>query len=187
MRYKTKIYAIAFVSLMIITAFTFDKRHRGNKEQLRANYSITNTWELPQSLNEVSGISWVAEDLIACIQDEDGIIFIYDLGKKKIVKEISFAEPGDYEGIAVADKDAYVMRSDGLLYHIKNYQESHKKVSKSQTNFLAENNLESLFYNQKNNSLLTLPKDRDEDDRYKNIYQITLEPGKTNKKGLCIR
>ncbi|WP_017259022.1 SdiA-regulated domain-containing protein [Pedobacter arcticus] len=182
MRNKTKLYAIALVSLIIITAFTFDKRHQENKEQLKVDYSITNTWELPAELNEVSGISWVADDLIACVQDEQGTIFIYDLKQKKIVKEISFAGAGDYEGIAVVGKDAYVMRSDGLLYHVKNYLNSNKKVSASQTRFVAKNNMESLFFDQKNNSLLSIPKERDEDDQYKNIYQIALNTEKAETK-----
>ncbi len=182
---KTKLYSIAFVSLIIITAFTFDKRHQENKELLKANYSITKTWDLPDALNEVSGITWIADNLIACVQDEVGKIFIYDLAKKTIVKEISFAEPGDYEGIAVVGKDAYVMRSDGLLYHVKNYRESNKKVSKTQTKFLVKNNMESLFFDNKSNSLLTMPKDRDEDDEYKNIYQLSLQSEKPEAKTLA--
>ncbi len=172
MKNKTLLYSIFFLAVIIITAFTFKKRHQEKK--LKASYNVTKTWELPTVLNEVSGIAWIGNDLIACVQDEDGTIFIYDLEKNKITKEVSFAQGGDYEGIAIAGEDAYVMRSDGLLYHITNYLESTKKVSTMQTKFSAENNMESLFFDSKSNKLLTIPKERDKSDSYKSIYEISV-------------
>jgi len=44
---------------------------------------VKNTWILPAVLKEVSGISHIDDSRIACIQDEVGVIFIYDLEKKK--------------------------------------------------------------------------------------------------------
>lgn len=188
MKKKTILYSIFLLAVILITAFTFKERHQENMEQLqklKANYTITNTWELPAVLNEVSGIAWIGDNLIACVQDEDGTIFIYDLTNKKIVDEIPFAQGGDYEGIAIADKDAYIMRSDGLLYHIKNYRDNSKKVSTQQTKFSADNNMESLFFEEKTNTLLTIPKDRDEDESYKSIYEISLKSEKATVKPLA--
>ena len=50
--------------------------------------TIEKRWELPEILREVSGIAYMGKNRIACIQDEDGIIFIYDLSTSAIVKEI---------------------------------------------------------------------------------------------------
>ena len=38
--------------------------------------------ELPAELMEISGLSPFQKDKIACIQDEAGIIYIYDWGKR---------------------------------------------------------------------------------------------------------
>jgi len=174
MKKKTLIYSTLLIAMTVITAFTFDKRHQENKEQINADYTIVNNWEMPSVLNEVSGIAWIGNNLIACIQDEDGKIFIYDLNQKKITQEIEFAGSGDYEGVAVAGDDAYVMRSDGLLYHIKNFRTPQNNVNSVQTQFDAKNNMESLFYDKQARILLTIPKDIDKEDEFKNVYQMPI-------------
>lgn len=180
---KIYFWIILFV-VILITAFTFNKRHSENQQQLKANYKINNTWELPEVLNEVSGIAWVGDNLIACVQDEDGKIFLYDLDKKKITQEIPFADGGDYEGIAIVNEDAYIIRSDGLLFQISNYRTDNRKVNSQQTQFSDKNNMESLYFDANSKKLLTIPKDRDEDDLYKSIYQISLETGKSGTKAI---
>ena len=116
---------LAFLVIAITFAFTvhtFKKKQPSSKD-----YTIKETWELPAVLDEISGIAWLSEGTIASIQDEDGIIFIYDLNKKKIIEEIEFAGPGDYEGIAIHNQDAYVLRSDGTIYIISNFRNENKK------------------------------------------------------------
>ncbi len=140
------------------------------------NLTISNTWELPEELNEISGIAWLQGNTFACVQDEEGYIFIYDLDQEKITTKIKFAGPGDYEGIAINGEDAYVMRSDGLVYEVKNFKSENRKISEFQTLFSEQNNIESLTFDSKNNRLLTAPKDRDlKDDNFKGIYQISLD------------
>ncbi|MEO8211018.1 MAG: hypothetical protein ABI840_10685 [bacterium] len=39
---------------------------------------------LPEILNEVSGITVMDSNTVACIQDENGTLFIYDVVKNKI-------------------------------------------------------------------------------------------------------
>ena len=51
-------------------------------------YEIINEWQLPKELDEVSGIDWVGDNKLACIQDEDGIIFIFNLETSKVEKSI---------------------------------------------------------------------------------------------------
>jgi uncharacterized protein YjiK len=80
--------------------------------------SITNKWDLPGELKEVSGIAYLDQDRFACIQDEDGIIFIYNRAEGKVEKRIEFAGPGDYEGITVNGNTAYIVRADGRLYKV---------------------------------------------------------------------
>lgn len=71
---------------------------------------------LPDTLHEVSGITTFGQDRVACVQDENGIIFIYDLRKGRLESQYVFAGDGDYEGIAKAGDTLYVLRSDGVLF-----------------------------------------------------------------------
>ena len=171
--------AIALVALMALLAFTI-RLDNTEKEQSK-NYKITQTWNLPKSLDEISGIAWLSENKIACVQDEDGIIFIYDLKTKEISEEIEFAESGDYEAISINGNDAYVMRSDGLLYEVKDFKKKNKIISTYKTAFSAKNNIETLTLNFKKHTLLTAPKDRDiKNDDFKGLYEISLKNKKMN-------
>lgn len=137
---------------------------------------IAKIWDLPKELNEVSGIAWLHGNTFACVQDEDGSIFIYDLDADKIISRIKFAGPGDYEAIAVKGDDAFVMRSDGRLFEIKGFLGDKIEVAEFETPFSSKNNMESLTFDAKNQRLLTVPKDRGlTDEAFKGIYQISLD------------
>lgn len=160
-----------------ILAFSIQPTNTVNSS--KKDYTIVKSWKLPKILEEVSGIDWLSQNEIACVQDEDGIIFIYDLALNKITEQIPFAGPGDYEGIAIHNDDAFVMRSDGTIFQVLRFRESDKKVSKFQTAFSARNNMETLELDAINHHLITAPKDRDlEDDSFKGLYHIPLDSTK---------
>jgi hypothetical protein len=78
-------------------------------------------WIMPKELNEISGIAFLDDHTLACVQDEKGIIFLYDLQKSEVIQRITFAGNGDFEGIALKGKNAYVVTGDGLLYEVANF------------------------------------------------------------------
>ncbi|WP_286761504.1 SdiA-regulated domain-containing protein [Salegentibacter sp. UBA1130] len=141
-------------------------------------YEIINEWQLPKELDEVSGIDWIGDNKLACIQDEDGIIFIFNLETSKVEKSIEFAGAGDYEDIRIVGKTAYVLRSDGEIFEVSDFLSGNSKT-KTYSNFLTEKqNLESLAWDKNNKRLLLAIKDRElKDDNYKGVYQFSL----TNK------
>ncbi|WP_431134138.1 SdiA-regulated domain-containing protein [Psychroserpens mesophilus] len=152
---------------------------------LKESYTIHTIWNLPKQLDEISGLSWLTNYTFACVQDEDGIIFIYDTNQNKITNTYPFAHSGDYEGIAIVKNDAFVMRSDGLLYHIINYKSENRTVTEIQTNFSSDNDIESLGFDLDNNRLLTAPKEKDlGNDNYKSIYEISLSNEKLETRPL---
>lgn len=112
---------------------------------------------LPLILQEISGITLIDSTSVACIQDENGIVFIFDLLKNEITNQVLFHSAGDYEGIARADNTIYVLRSDGVLFQILNY-----KSSGSSGNIysigIPPSDYEGLCYDQKNHRLLIAPK-----------------------------
>lgn len=119
---------------------------------------ITKKYELPIILHEVSSISYLGNDKIACIQDELGIIFIYDLKVEKIIEEINFNLPGDYEGIEYVNDNFYVLRSDGVIYEIPN-SKTKLQIVEYNLDIFAKNN-EGLAYDKESNRLLVSTKSK---------------------------
>ncbi|RYZ22820.1 MAG: hypothetical protein EOO10_21450, partial [Chitinophagaceae bacterium] len=135
--------------------------------------NITERWDLPAVLKEVSGIAYIDKDRFACIQDEDGTIFIYNRASKKVEKEIPFAGPGDYEDISLIGNTAWVVRADGRLYETD--ITAGKQAKEYATPLTVEHNIEGLSYDKKNNRLLLAVKDDDAGTKdYKNIYAFDL-------------
>lgn len=109
--------------------------------------------QLPDTLREISGITLISKNQMACVQDENGIVFIYDLVKQKIHKQLVFANNGDYEELAKVGKSLYVLRSDGTIFEIANFEDKKRTVTTYSTDIAASNN-EGLCYDEANNRLL---------------------------------
>ena len=112
---------------------------------------------LPPTLNEISGITILNNNAIACVQDELGIIYIYDLKEGKISKEYKTNLIGDYEGIALVGNTIYLLRSDGVLIEYPDYRSPNMKIKEYFLNLPSLNN-EGLCYDMENYRLLIAAK-----------------------------
>jgi hypothetical protein len=112
---------------------------------------------LPAALREISGLTIIDSLNVACIQDEKGIVFIYDLQHDRIVKEIYFNPNGDFEGICRSGDTIFAIKSNGELFKIKNYNIS-SFAEKIDLGFPKDYNIEGLCYDSHSNSLLISPK-----------------------------
>ncbi|OGQ77483.1 MAG: hypothetical protein A2289_15025 [Deltaproteobacteria bacterium RIFOXYA12_FULL_58_15] len=74
---------------------------------------------LPLELQEVSGLTDISPSEVACVQDEDGVIFVYDLELRKITRRVRFGPTGDYEGVTGVGSRLFVLRSDGVLFEVE--------------------------------------------------------------------
>jgi uncharacterized protein YjiK len=108
---------------------------------------------LPENLHEVSGITSIDSTTAACIQDENGILFLYDIVLGKVKEEFTFHIDGDYEGIARVQDTLYVLQSDGTLFEISDYTSQQSQLTEHSTGIPANNN-EGLCYDANNNRLL---------------------------------
>lgn len=108
---------------------------------------------LPDYLHEVSGLTYLGLNEFACIQDENGILFFYDAGRRKIVRQLTFGTDGDYEGIARVNNTIYVLRSDGVLFEISDYNSGKFSLDIFFTHIPSNNN-EGLCFDRVNNRLL---------------------------------
>jgi len=150
-----------------------DKKKDKQETAPASEVEIIKQWDLPEELKEVSGIAYLSKDRFACVQDEKGVIYIYNTGSGSIEKQIPFAGPGDYEGIAVNGNTAYVVTADGELYQVS--LEGKTNVRQFKTSLTAEHNVEGLSFDKKNNRLLLAIKDYAPGiTGYKGVYAFDL-------------
>lgn len=76
-------------------------------------------YDLPKTLREISGLTFYKNNQLACIQDERGEIFLFDLEKEAVGERLLFGPSGDYEGIEFANGVFYVLRSDGRIFVVR--------------------------------------------------------------------
>lgn len=162
-----------------------EKKTKDDKEESEANdaaIKINERWSMPEILKEISGIAFISDKQLACVQDELGKIFIFDIDERKVVKEISFAKAGDYEGIAIVKNTAYIVRADGLLFEVNNY-DGKPAVKEYDTPLTVKQNVEGLCYDEQKNRLLLAIKDKEPTaDDYKGIYAFDLSSKQLNAK-----
>lgn len=112
-------------------------------------------YKLPYILEEISGMDYFSPGVIACVQDEDGKVFLYNHQKKEIVKTVRFASSGDYEGLAVNGNKIYVAESNGNIYKFKiTDSEKPEKLKKYKTKLKKNNDVEGLAFDHQFNKLI---------------------------------
>lgn len=150
-------------------------------------YTINNpdaSWELPGKLEEVSGLSYIDENLLACVQDEKGNIYLFNLQSGEVEQKIDFEDDGDYEGIEIIGQDAWVLKSNGTLFEVLDFQEGETPfVRKYATELRGKNDAEGLGFDPIENNLLIACKghpfvDEKKGKEFKAIYNFSLEEKK---------
>lgn len=143
---------------------------------------------LPYVLEEISALGYYKDNILACVQDENGKVFFYDYVQKKIVHTTLFEYSGDYEGVEVVDGTVYIVKSNGDLFGLNiDFNEEKHQATKYGTPFKSKNDIEGLGYDPINNELLLVTKDeagidekKDKDSR--GVYAFSLEKMKLKKK-----
>ena len=158
-----------FYGLVFLTNICFVNSHAdgqsGNTVR-RIEYDLSapdKVYILPPALYEISGMTETDASTIACIQDEHGIVFFYDINKKQIVRQFAFGSEGDYEDIVRVEKTLYVVRSDEFLIEIKDFSSAGFKSASYPTG-IPGRNTEGLCYDRKNSRLLIVPKEISDDN-----------------------
>ncbi|WP_316846204.1 hypothetical protein [Pedobacter psychrodurus] len=139
----------------------------------------TASWSMPDELFEISSIAWLGKDKIAAVQDQKGIIYVYDLASKKVVKRINFGNDGDYEGIAFAGGHFFVMRSDGYMFEV---EQSGKVLKEYDLPLTAKDNTEPFYYDAAKNRMLIGQKDGEKGLASKSFFAFDLTTKKFNPK-----
>jgi hypothetical protein len=136
---------------------------------------ITRSWKLPSILRNISAIDFTSAGKMACLQDEVGSIFIFNLETSDIEDEIPFGPPGDYEGLVLVNGDAYVACADGRILEILDYYGDSPQVKEYGTHLTVNENVNGLCYDRKNKRLLASVKGtEDANETFKAIYSFSL-------------
>ena len=153
---KTRWASLIFVLLFAALEFSchFPKEEKPDPEFVsrqakRLGYDLENPDEritLHSRLQEISGLSLIREGLLACVQDEQGRVFFFDLNSKTIVNNVKFGKSGDYEGVELVDNRIYVVESNGKIHHfdIANSNEKEVKATTIKTPLASKNDVEGL-------------------------------------------
>jgi uncharacterized protein YjiK len=134
-------------------------------------------YEMPSDLEEISGISFFNDSVVASIEDENGILYFYNLKQGKIVRKLDFADVDDYEDLAVAGKDIYIVNSSGIVFQIKDFASAKPFIKSFKTPLTKKNDIEGLTYQPKLNRLLLGVKGRnlDKSTDNKQVYAFDLK------------
>ena len=130
-------------------------------------------------LEEISGITYYGPNLLACVQDEEGKLYLYDLIEKEVRDRIKFGKGGDYEGVEVAAGKAYVLKSNGQLYEFTIGDVEELSINKLSTPLTIGNDTEGLGYDPASGHLLIACKAKGEIGegkvKGKSVYAFDLE------------
>lgn len=142
---------------------------------------------LPAILREASAVSYIDGSQVGIVQDEQGTLFIYSLVADRVMREIDFADQGDYEGLVMDRDEAWVLRSDGTLFHLGGLHGNAVNVTRLDTHLQGKDDTEGLALDSAHRQLLIglkgLPKidgKRRKDKRAIYAFRLdeqTLSPG----------
>lgn len=144
-------------------------------------------WDLPKELMEISGLSFYKKNTLGCVQDEDGILYLYDLRKKQIVQSHRFGKKGDYEGVEMIGETAYVLKSNGKVYFFELRKNEIGEVDEIKTDLSANNDAEGLgFHDLERNMLIACKEDpgtkKVDLEKSRSVYRIDMEERDFKKK-----
>lgn len=114
--------------------------------------------DLPVELREISGLTEIDDQTVACLQDEAATLYLVNLSDGKIRERHPFGPPGDMEGLTRVGNELFALRSDGLIYRLQPNGHGYTAVD-SFNLLLPHRNIEGLGYDPVDNRVLAAPKD----------------------------
>jgi len=177
-----KLYLL-LIFITIITSCTnsASQSNKTNKvaTKIVADYEVFN---LDFELKEISGITFINDSTIAAIEDENGIVYFYNLNQRKVIRKLTFSEPDDFEDLVKVNEDIYTVTSKGDIYHITSFEQAEPKIIKYTTPLKKKNDIEGITYNEEDNTLLLSVKAENllGDEQTKSIYSFSLKTKSLN-------
>lgn len=160
---------MVLASLVVFSLYMFN-----SKEQIAYDFDHPEkTYVLSDSLKEVSGLTMFNKKMLACVEDEHGLAYLFDLEEGHIKRKLLLENTGDFEGIARAGKHIYLLRSDGTLF-VRSTKLKDKSVKQYALDLPSEN-YEGLYYDKKHNRLLVVSREKDQHEKGVPVYAFNLQ------------
>ena len=133
---------------------------------------------LPRSLREVSGLGYLSDGELVMLNDELGVIYFFSVKTKEVTRKISFALPGDFEGVEVVGEKIYALKSDGVVFEVDNLEEEDSGMESFRTLLKESDDTEGLGYDSVTQTLLIACKEpgrvNDHSDRWRAVFSFDL-------------
>lgn len=112
------------------------------------------TFALPEELREISALAVLDEERVAALQDENGRVYVLEVGRGEVVETFDFGPDGDYEGLERVGERLFALTSDGTLHEIEGWQSGRPTVRRHDTGLGEACNAEGLGYEASRDRLL---------------------------------
>lgn len=131
------------------------------------NFSSPKVMDLPEVLDEISGIAYYAKDTsVFAIIDEDGLLFKIPLRNPKALRQWKFDKKRDFEELVLIDSVFYALISNG---DIETLRFSGESILTEKSNFSGEskkvNEFEAMYSENDSSGLVILCKTCEQDPK----------------------
>jgi len=146
-----------------MSSYNFSSCHGPSTPPMPQPYDFSDPDEklkLSKKLEEISGITTYQEKWLVGVQDEKGALYFIDKESGDIEDIIEFSADGDYEDIVYTQNTFFVIRADGVIFRITNWQSEDTILTDVLDTNLGEiNNTEGLCYYPDSNELIIICKE----------------------------
>lgn len=156
-----------FISIIMLFNTSISCSMHGSNDRIDSLFTITNhlthrydlsapdrTYLMPGKLKEISGISYVNEQSLICVEDETGHLYHFNLQSGEVDSDWRFSGDGDYEDLEIVNDTLYILKSDGDIYKFHYSKEGAHESMKYETRLSAKHDTEGLGYDPVSKSLL---------------------------------
>ena len=113
--------------------------------------------ELFKNLKEISGLSFYKDNQMACVNNEKGTVFIYNLSYSKVIETIDIGKKWRLQRYLSCQWWIFIWKNNGKIKGLKTIDGSERKIDCSAKDV---KEYEGLSYHPKTWSLLLLTKEK---------------------------
>lgn len=164
--------------LWLIACGGADSSTQSNTEGPYRLHAPDRIYELPDELEEISGLSTLSAGRLLANEDETGTLFVYNIEEGALEETFSWGEDKDYEGVTVSGNTAFVLQSNGDIFAVRNFRSPGPEVQEYENDALEDCDAEGLSWLPETRQLLIACKEGQGGSR--NIHAFELEQEELN-------